>query len=327
VREAPLKQVDLTSPSGRLTAAFFPAMGGEMTSLTVLHGGRRREVLHRGGDLSPTEGWSGRAPHLWPVIGRTYPAGREPAPGAHKTAPLGWFVDDVLHPMPQHGFARALPWRLVDQTRARIVMVLEDSAATRACYPFGFALSVDAEIADYGVRLDYRVAAAPTNSAAMPFTLGNHATFRTPLIDGSSLGESRVGSMATLRRPIDGIGCPSGPPRVDAAFRTGVPLDAIPPGDVIVLEGFGDGSAGAWIQDPSGLELRVFHAAQGSDASVPSVLTLWGHPADGYLALEPWLGLPNALSSGDGVLRLAPGASMGWTIHIRLYTAETRPGG
>src|SRR5690606_25970002 len=101
-------------------------------------------------------------------------------------------LDGKTYEMPGHGFVRDMAWTL-DETgstanRAFAVLSLEDTDETRALYPFGYRLVVEYALSDGAVTLDYAVIAKPGNERAMPFSIGNHITFNTPLVPGGDAG-------------------------------------------------------------------------------------------------------------------------------------------
>lgn len=133
-------------------------MGAEMQHLRTAAGD---DLLWHGDPAF----WSGRAPVLFPIVGRA--------------------VDDVIAvgaheaPMPQHGFARRSLFTLEARTDVMCRHVLRENADTLAVYPFEFALSVTH-------RLDgptLHVTATVTNNDAqpMPFGFGFHPAFCWPL--------------------------------------------------------------------------------------------------------------------------------------------------
>ena len=57
-----------------IRVGVVPADGGEIASIRYKAKGRWREILYRGLDYDPNPpvGWPGRAPVLWPAVGRSY---------------------------------------------------------------------------------------------------------------------------------------------------------------------------------------------------------------------------------------------------------------
>lgn len=306
--------IHLTSPDGRLSAWIAPDQGAELCGLEW----QGRELLYRGLDFSPTTGWTGRAPVLWPAIGRTFAAGPEPTVETFKQAPLGWKVDGIDYPMAMHGFARSLPWRVEHQTSTTLRLVLEDSPESRACYPFGFRHGLTYTLTDGLLTLDHEIEAAWDNRSPMPFVLGNHATFR--LSPSAAPQESTLVSNTHRRMVLDGAGRPTGHTVEFDRFITPRAVNTIGTFDVIALQSAGE-PPWARLTDPSGVSITV--ALQRADRSRSELefITLWGDPGGGYLSLEAWLGKPNALASENGVCRLVPDMTDRTTISIRVDTA------
>src|SRR6185503_2890526 len=92
----------LQDNDGGLEASICPSQGGELSSLRLRRKGKWVELLYRAADYSPSEGWRGKAPLLWPATGRSL----HPPQGA------GYLWKDRFYPMADHGFIRDLPWRV-----------------------------------------------------------------------------------------------------------------------------------------------------------------------------------------------------------------------
>ncbi|WGM30576.1 hypothetical protein [Brevundimonas sp. NIBR11] len=303
--------IHLTSPDGRLSVWIAPERGAELCGLEW----EGRELLWRGRDFRPTPGWTGRAPILWPAIGRTFAPGPEPTAETFKQAPLGWAVDGVDYPMPMHGFARSLPWQVEEQTPSSLRLVLTDSEQTRAFYPFGFRHTLTYALADDGLTLDHDIQAAETNTTPMPFVLGNHATFR--------LAANAVLTSNTTRRvPLDPAGRPTGGSVEFTRLARPAAVDTIQTFEVIALKTTG---APPWakLSFPSAPSITVGVHARDRARSRLEAVTLWGDPSGGYLSLEAWLGLPNALASGGAPCLLASGAAEQAAILIGISAANS----
>lgn len=305
------------SSGGRLTAYIAPDPGAELCGLRW----NGVELLHRGRDFSPAPGWSGRAPILWPSIGRTFAPGPDPTGENFKAAPLGWVVDGLLHPMPIHGFARGLPWTVEDQTPSRLRLTLSDSARTRIFYPFGFRLIRDVLVDGDRIRLSHRVEASPDNTSVMPFALGDHATFKTPLPGFGSLADTTVQTSGRSRMTLDAAGRPVGGSTYEPRFAAPTSVGEIATFDVIPLAS-PDGPSWARLRTGD-LAIRVEQTASGGGDRPEAYLTLWGDPPSGYLSLESWHGKPNALATGDGVCRLEPGETLFWTVTMTVEQTAT----
>ncbi len=87
-----------------------------------------------------------------------------------------------MGPLAKHGFARSLPWRLksVDATAsdALAVLQLDSSDATRAVWPFEFALELSLRVSTQ--RLDMELEAVNTGDRPWAFTAALHTYFAMP---------------------------------------------------------------------------------------------------------------------------------------------------
>lgn len=309
--------IRLATSGGRLAAYVAPDMGAELSGLEW----NGVELLHRGRDFTPATGWTGRAPILWPSIGRTFAPGAEPTGDNFKDAPLGWLVDGALYPMPIHGFARGMPWAVESQTSSSLRLTLTDGARTRVFYPYGFRLTLDIAVEDDRVVLTHRVEASADNTASMPFALGNHATFKTPLPGFGALDDTTVQTSGRSRMTLDAAGRPAGGSAHEERFAEPTPVTDIATFDVIPLT---SPDAPSWgLLRTGGLMVRVAQSTFGGGDIPEMYLTLWGDPPGGYLSLETWLGKPNALATGDGACCLAPGEALVWTLTMSVEETAT----
>ncbi len=99
-------------------------------------------------------------------------------------------------PLPKHGFARTLPWELVQQQQGKddalAVMRLRDSDATRAIWPHAFELELSVRVG--GRSLDIELACENQGEAAFDFTTALHTYLRV-----SDLDDVSVEGLAGLR--------------------------------------------------------------------------------------------------------------------------------
>jgi galactose mutarotase-like enzyme len=147
-----------TIRSGGLTATI-KAQGAEMCSLR--HNGT--EFVWQAGPA-----WPRHAPLLFPIVGRLA-------------------NDEMRHRgktyrMTQHGFARDSRFAWAERRENRCTLVLEDSEATRALYPFAFRLMAVYTLDDAG--LDLSLTVVNTGDETLPVSLGGHPAFNWPLQAG-----------------------------------------------------------------------------------------------------------------------------------------------
>lgn len=292
-----------------LRAVIAPRHGGELAGLAFRFDDAWHELIYRARDYTEAPGWRGKAPLLWPAVGVSLdPEGEG----------RGYRIEGRHHSMPPHGFARDRAWRVLRHEPAaepgRAVLALASDEATRVLYPFDFELQVEYRLTADRLTIEYRLSAAAANTAPMPFCIGNHITFKAPLIPGSAAGEVRfhTGLPEQFLREDDrsfaGRVAPS-------PFRAEQPLSALPRRSAVSLGGR-PGPAELTVIDPSGLRVVLRHAASAEPAEPAIRFNLWADTVEGFFSPEPWLGTQNGLNTGAGLIRLEPGERWTWRIEV-----------
>jgi galactose mutarotase-like enzyme len=293
----------------KIGALVSPEHGGELAGLEVLFDGEWRELIYRAGNYAETAGWRGKAAFLWPAVGISLdPDGKG----------RGFTSNGAFYPMPAHGFARDRAWALQDHGAdgegAFATLTLASDEGTHQHYPFDFVLSVDYRIARGRLSISYTVTAGTGNDGAMPFSIGNHVTFKAPLIAGgepAALAFRNDFPSQLIRagdRTFSGRVIPS-------PFRGEQPLSVLPRRQAVSLGG-AEGPAELTLIDPSGLSLRLCHEASKEPAGPAIRFNLWADAEEGFFSPEPWIGTQNSLNNGAGLIRLGPGENWRWTIEI-----------
>lgn len=298
-----------------IRAVIVPSMGGELSGLSMRFDGDWHELLYRALDYEKRPGWRGKAPLLWPATGISV---------IKKSGEAGYLLDGLPYDMPFHGFARSSSWQVVgtEQTTefAALTLALHDDANTRRFYPFGFTLQVEYRLDNEKLRLLYRVDADPGNDRDMPFSIGNHITFRIPLIPGSNPGDLRFENELPdllLRgedKAFSGV--------VEPSPYTGTHRLASLPHRQAVSLGIDSSVARFTMNDPSGLSLELVQKSQWLPSGPLIRFNLWADMEEGFFSPEPWVGTQNSLNTGAGLLQLRPGQSWEWTIDIIPFTGE-----
>ena len=312
-----VKLIVLRDEEAGVEISIAPEKGGEMSSLRVRKGDQWIETLYLANDYSTREGWTGKAPLLWPATGRNFPKGFKPETKPDGTIERGRYkLDEKNYEMPGHGFVRDMPWTVdgfkATANGASAVLSLDDSDTTRALYPFGYRLVVDYGLSEGVVTLDYTVVAKPTNDRAMPFSIGNHITFNTPLVPGGQAGEVEM-TTPSKRELLKEGGLPTGESR-EASYSDSK-LGEFPVKEAVSLTGY-DNDPYVVLRDPAGLTLRMTHSASKLPEQPFVAFNLWGDPPEGYFSPEPWVGLQNSFVLEKGLVSLDPGELFYWTIRI-----------
>jgi galactose mutarotase-like enzyme len=136
----------------------------EAEAAIALHGAEPRRWRVAGQDLlwqADPRWWPKTSPILFPVVGRV-------RGGVVR-------VDGAAYPMPLHGFAAASGFRVAEQSASEVRLLLADDAASRASFPFAFALSVTYRL--QGRSLSARFQLRNPGPLPLPYALGLHPGF------------------------------------------------------------------------------------------------------------------------------------------------------
>lgn len=281
--------------SAGLSAAINP-FGAELTHLRDANG---RELMT---DADPAW-WTGHAPILFPIVGRLNGDALR--------------LDGIDHPMKQHGFARRMPFSVLEQGPDRAIFRLADSEETRAIYPFSFALDLAFTIA--GATLSIAARIENRGETAMPASFGWHPAFAWPLPYGASREDHRIvfdqDEPETLRQIVPGglIGPTPRPSPLDGRI--------LPLHDDLFLND-------ALIWDPVSSRRVRYGAPTGPqlDIAFPDTtkLGIWTKPGAPFICIEPWHGIADPEGfAGDftdkpGVFEIAPGSDWSCALHVTL---------
>lgn len=277
------ERIDLIAQDG--STASVSTHGAEPVSWRV--GGT--EYLWNG---DPTH-WNRHAPWLFPVVGAL-------AGGAVT-------VDGRRYPMGQHGFARDLPFALVERRDDAVLMRLTDSPETRAQYPFPFRLDIAAHLHPTG--LDFEVTVANPGEVPLPYALGFHPAFPWPFAGGErAKGGGYAVAFEVPERPFA--------PKVGEGgllLRDEQPVpfdgDTLPLDPAIFTEAFVLRNAKSRVMRFTGPGKTIRMEAE----DFPH-LAVWTKPTAPFLSLEcwtghaDWAGFSGELAARDSQRLLAPGA-------------------
>lgn len=195
--------------------------------------------------------------------------------------------------MKQHGFARQERWTVIAQTGAEVTLELLANDATRAQYPWDFALLLCYALAEGTLT----VATTVDNRSAteLPFALGFHPYFHVPdadkarcriATDATRAFDNVTKTMIDVVSPLD-----LAQKEVDLHLVNHTPHQATlerASGDRIVVAG--DPAFGRWV--------------------------VWTLAGKDFVCLEPWTAPANALNTGEDLLAVPPGASRTLTVAI-----------
>jgi aldose 1-epimerase len=215
-------------------------------------------------------------------------------------------IDDVEEQDAIHGLVRWAAWTVAEREPDRVVM--EHVLHPQPGYPFSLALAIEYVLSDQGLR----VAATATNlgTSPCPYGAGAHPylTVGTPSVDSLIL---RSPGRTVLRSDARGI--PVGADSVEGTdydFRRPREIGATRLDNAFTdLERDDDSLARVELRNPGedrGLTLWV-------DERYPYLMLFTGDPLPDVnrrsLAVEPMTCPPDALRSGQDLVRLEPGGS------------------
>jgi len=223
--------------------------------------------------------WSGRAPLLFPVVGKS--------PDGKVT------VDGRQYPMQPHGFARHSEFEVVTERPDTVTLMLKASNATRESFPFEFFLSVTYALE--GKALVTTVEVGNLDNRDMPFGFGFHPAFVWPLPGGEGkrhlLKISLDEEPRFLQLDADGLILPEAH---ESPFTNG---------EMTLEHQLFDNDA---LLFPFGIGQGITYAAEGGSSVVLSWTNLpnfavWQKEGAPYICLEPWHGMAARKGAGDGM--------------------------
>lgn len=284
--------------------------------IEIAHGDQRATVVEVGGGLriysdgdhQILDGYhrdemspSGRGQMLIPWPNRVQDGSYEFDGRRHQLA-----LDDVDEADAIHGLVRWSAWSVAVREPERVVMehVLHPSPG----YPFTLALSIEHRLSDAGLR----VQTTATNAGAQPcpYGVGAHPylTLGTEAVDTAVL---RAPGATVLRSNDRGIPIASASVEgTDYDFRAGRPIGTTRLDHAFTnLVRDDDGLARVHLSNPdNGRTITLW-----VDEAHPYLMLFTGDPLPDVdrraLAVEPMTCPPNAFRTGEGVIRLEPGAS------------------
>jgi galactose mutarotase-like enzyme len=196
--------------------------------------------------------------------------------------------------MPQHGFARDLPWQISGLPDGDGVQLsLSDTSATRELFPHRFELALEFRPEPQALAITARVShRGDAGEAPLPFSLGLHPYFAVPALESVRL----IGLPAQALDQAAGV-----------LANTADLLSSLP-GGVDLLAG-----------PTSAVRLEAGDIAISLETQAPlDLAVVWTDPPRPMVCLEPWTAPRGALSSGERLLQVQPGSTVEFGCRYRV---------
>ena len=269
----------LSDASAKSQLAVVPERGGIITSWQV----QAQEILYL--DTSrfadPNLSVRGGIPILFPICGNlpdnTY---------TYKTQ---------QYTLKQHGFARDLPWSVIEQVteeRVSLTLVLNSNEFTRTVYPFDFQLAFTYTLV--GNSLEIRQRYTNHSDQPMPFSCGLHPYFLTTDKAGLQfeIPATEFQNQKTKTTHFFSGEFDFNSDEIDAAFNQ-------------------PSSQTATVTDRS----RQLQLQLDWDDTY-STLVFWTLKGKDFYCLEPWSAPRNAINTGEQLIQLAPNQTRDLTVRL-----------
>ncbi|MDD2629516.1 MAG: hypothetical protein PHV61_05020 [Limnochordia bacterium] len=298
-----------------LIAVINQECGAELASLRVTTAGKQVELLYRACDYRPITGWQGRAPLLWPAVGRNFtPRQLEEIRATGDDPKLGSYTHDGNeYFMPRHGFVGQLTWRVQKVTPSSLCLVAEDDVNTRAFYPFKFTIACTYGITSKALKLRIDVS---SQGDILPFSIGNHLTLALPC-PYDEVVMATPGSCQLLLAPP---GFLTGE-RKSVDYSKGLPFAQMNLDDG-VIGGYNQDNCYVYLDLGGQLSLRVTQRAWSTCPNLINddhmLFVFYASRENGFICPEPWFGRPNSFNTKQGLIMLPSGEDFSWEMGIEL---------
>lgn len=205
----------------------------------------------------------------------------------------------TAYALKQHGFARELPWTVVDtatEDSAQITLTLTSNDQTYPHYPFNFHLAFTYRLR--GNRLELLQQVTNQGAEPMPFSLGFHPYFWAP--DKSQLQFELPATEFLEQRS-----------RSTHPFSGSFDLEQE---EIDILFSALSAQTASVIDQSRGLKLQMNYD------NPYSILVFWTVKGKDFYCLEPWTAARNAMNTGDRLLQVEPGSH--FSTHFELIVSS-----
>ncbi len=205
--------------------------------------------------------------------------------------------NQTTYELQQHGFARAMPWQVVDQNTdegASLTLRLSSTEATKAVYPFDFQVDFTYQLQGNSLIILQRY--TNLSNEKMPFSTGLHPYFgiedKSQLsinIPASFYQDKTGSSLLPFKGKFDLT-----QPEIDVAFKS--------------IEG----NTASFTDAQRNLTLNLEYSDHYS------TLIFWTLNDKDFICLEPWTAPRNALNTGEKLIYLDPQETIETVVTMRV---------
>lgn len=202
------------------------------------------------------------------------------------------------HGLPKDGVMAGREWTVVESTMHRLVASFEADEAVLKVFPFAHRMTV--EIGLDPTTMTVATTLEATGAQPVPIAFGWHPLFTLPDVPPEQF---EVTVPSVRESVLDPRGIPTGQTR-EPRFDPGALLDRTADAEYPEIDG-------GFVLRGGGRELRV-------DFGAPDypVGHFWAPPGETFVAWEPMTAPTNALVTGEGLRRVAPGAAFTATFSV-----------
>lgn len=198
-------------------------------------------------------------------------------------------INGNTYAMKQHGFARNLPWQVIEENvaseSASICLELTSNDTTRSQYPFDFSVKFTYKLTPKGLTILQKY--ENLSKTTMPFYAGFHPYFVAPDKQAVNLevdADEYDDFLTKKTFPVEKI------INFDAGTETNGAFHNVR-GNKVVFSNFGqDQTIEIAFQEPY------------------KHVVIWALKDKPFICVEPWMGLNNSLNTGESVFYLDSGA-------------------
>jgi len=210
--------------------------------------------------------------------------------------------NEQRYTLKQHGFARELPWQIVEQSmgdRPSILLRLKSNPQTREVYPFDFELLFRYTLQEDLLATEQTII-NHSDDQPMPFALGFHPYFWVQdkqKLEFEIPSEEFQDQHTKEVHPFEGS-FDLERDELDLIFQT------LSQNTATIIDH----------QQGTRLKLEFSHAYAN--------LVFWTLKGKNFYCLEPWTAPRNAMNTGDRLLYLDPGASLETSVNFYIELLE-----